>query len=74
MSKYRITLDGKTYEMEIELMGEGSVSPVAPKKETAAPVSAPKAAVESTPAKSAAVAGSAGAVVAPMPGTVIRIE
>ncbi|MBP5461074.1 MAG: acetyl-CoA carboxylase biotin carboxyl carrier protein subunit [Lachnospiraceae bacterium] len=74
MSKYRITLDGKTYEMEIELMGEGSVSPVAPKKETAAPVSAPKAVVESAPAKSAAVAGSAGAVVAPMPGTVIRIE
>lgn len=74
MSKYRITLDGKTYEMEIELMGEGSVSPVAPKKETSAPVSAPKAVVESAPAKSAAVAGSAGAVVAPMPGTVIRIE
>ena len=32
MSKYRITLDGKTYEMEIELMN-GKAPVAAPKKE-----------------------------------------
>ncbi|MBP5489010.1 MAG: acetyl-CoA carboxylase biotin carboxyl carrier protein subunit [Lachnospiraceae bacterium] len=74
MSKYRITLEGKTYEMEIELMGEGAASPVAPRKENKETVSAPKVSAESAPATSAAVVGSAGAVVAPMPGTVIRIE
>ena len=72
MSKYRITLEGKTYEMDIELVSGSAVSPApakpAPKAESrpaapAAPAAAPKA---NAPA-------GAGTVAAPMPGTVIKI-
>ena len=76
MSKYRITLDGKTYEMDVELIGEGgAVTPVANKAESAAPVSAPAAvsAAPAAPAKQAQPEVSSGSVVAPMPGTVIKI-
>lgn len=76
MSKYRITLDGKTYEMDVELLGaNGAV--IAPAK-VAAPVAAapvavaPKAAPAPAAAKSAANAGS-GSVVAPMPGTILKV-
>ena len=72
MSKYRITLDGKTYEMEIELM-DGSVPAAAPK--AAAPavaVPAPAAPAAAAPAAPAVSAGSA--VVSPMPGTILRVN
>ena len=76
MSKYRITLDGKTYEMDVELLGaNGAV--IAPAK-VAAPVAAapvavaPKAAPAPAAAKPAANAGS-GSVVAPMPGTILKV-
>lgn len=74
MSKYRITLDGKTYEMDVELLGaNGTV--IAPAK-VAAPVAAapvaPKAAPAPAAAKPAANAGS-GSVVAPMPGTILKV-
>lgn len=76
MSKYRITLDGKTYEMDVELLGaNGAV--IAPAK-VAAPVAAapvavaPKAAPAPVAAKPAANAGS-GSVVAPMPGTILKV-
>ena len=78
MSKYRITLEGKTYEMDVELIGEGgapkqAVKKEAPKAAVSAPVSAPAAsAAPSASAAKAAEAGS-GAVIAPMPGTVIKI-
>jgi len=71
MSKYRITLDGKVYEMEIEAVGAGAVA-AAPVTKTAAapaPAAAPK-----TGSKSEApqVAGD-GAVVSPMPGTIVKV-
>lgn len=76
MSKYRITLDGKTYEMDVELLGaNGAV--IAPAK-VAAPVAAapvavaPKAAPAPAAAKPAVNAGS-GSVVAPMPGTILKV-
>ncbi len=82
MSKYRITLEGKTYEMDVELIGEGGAPKQAVKNEAtkaaaSAPVSAPAAPAPSVssasaPSKAASEAG-AGAVVAPMPGTVIKI-
>ena len=78
MSKYRITLEGKTYEMDVELIGEGgAVQPVA---KAAAPASAPASATSvaapvsaPAPAKQASAEVSSGSVVAPMPGTVIKI-
>ena len=67
MSKYRITVEGKTYEMDVELIGaNGAVA--APVAKAAAPVAAaPKAA----PAPVAAVGS--GSVVAPMPGTILKV-
>lgn len=70
MSKYKITLNGKTYEMEVEAI-DGSM-PVAPKA-APAPVAAPKAA----PAPAAAPVASssaAGAVNSPMPGTILKVN
>ena len=68
MSKYRITVEGKTYEMDVELIGP-SGAPVQPVKVQRAP--APVAAAPKAASKPAAV--SSGSVVAPMPGTVIKI-
>ena len=69
MSKYRITVDGKTYEMDVELIGANgaAVQPVA--KAAAHVVSAPAA---PSPAAKPAVA-STGAVTAPMPGTILKV-
>ena len=69
MSKYRITVDGKTYEMDVELIGANGAA-VQPVAKAAAPVvSAPAA-----PAPAAKpVAASTGAVTAPMPGTILKV-
>ena len=80
MSKYRITLDGKTYEMDVEFIdGTGTVQSAPRQTETkaAAPAAAP-ASPSTAPAKAApsdqtGADASKGAVVAPMPGTVIKI-
>ncbi len=73
MSKYRITLEGKTYEMDVELVGEGGVVKQAVKKaEPKAAVSAP-AAAPVAPSKQTQTEVNDGTVVAPMPGTVIKI-
>ena len=71
MSKYRITVEGKTYEMDVELIGANGAA-VQPVAKAAAPVvSAPKAAPAPVAAKPAE-AGS-GSVVAPMPGTILKV-
>ena len=77
MSKYRITLEGKTYEMDVVLIGEGgAVKPVAKAAPASAPaqpaVSAPVA-TTAAPAQQTQKEVSSGSVVAPMPGTVIKI-
>ena len=71
MSKYRITVEGKTYEMDVELIGaNGAVA--APVAKAAAPVAAaPKAAPAPAAAKPAEVGS--GSVVAPMPGTILKV-
>ena len=71
MSKYKITLNGKTYEMEVEAI-DGSVK-------AAAPVSAPKAAPAPAAApvvapKAVASSNAAGAVNSPMPGTILKVN
>ena len=75
MSKYRITLEGKTYEMEIELLAENGAPQPAAKKENKEVKVAPKETdvKASAPAAQTPAANSAGAVIAPMPGTVIKI-
>ena len=75
MSKYRITLEGKTYEMEIELLGDNGAPQPAAKKEYKEFKSAPKDSNVNIadPAKQKQTVNNTGAVAAPMPGTVLRI-
>ena len=75
--KYKITLNGRTYEVEVEagkamLLDEyEAVAPAAPA--AAAPVAAP-AAPAAAPAVAPVVTGSGEAVKAPMPGTILKVN
>ena len=69
MSKYRITLNGEVYEMEVEAI-DGDISPVQPAAAAQTAVSAPAAQSE---AHSSAAEPADGAVVSPMPGTVVKL-
>ena len=73
MSKYRITVEGKTYEMDVELIGSNGAA-VQPVKTVSAPAvkAAPVAAAPAPAAKPAAQ--STGAVIAPMPGTILKVN
>lgn len=76
MSKYRITLEGKIYEMEVDLVGGTPASQPAEKKayrEFKAPGNDPTIRVMDPSAQKQTVA-STGVVTASMPGTVIRTE
>ena len=75
--KYKVTLNGRTYEVEVEagkamLLDEyAAVAPVAP---AAAAAPAPAAAPAAAPAPAAAAAPVAGeAVTAPMPGNILKV-
>lgn len=75
--KYHVTLNGKTYEVEVEKT-DAVITAVsaatAPTPVVTAPVSAPAA--ESKPAASAPQSGDVGGtkVLAPMPGTVLAVS
>ncbi len=77
--KYKVTLNGKTYEVEVEkgkaiLLDEYEAlapAPAAPSPAAAAPAAAPVAA----PAPAAPVNLAAGeTIAAPMPGNILRID
>ena len=71
MKKYNITVNGTTYEVVVEEVGEVAAAPVysAPQAPVAAPVATPKAAPKAAPA-----AAGANSVTAPMPGTILDVK
>ena len=75
--KYKVTLNGRTYEVEVEagkamLLDEyEAVAPAAPAP--AAPVAAAAAAPAAAPA-AAVVTGAGEPVTAPMPGTILKVN
>ena len=76
MSKYRITFEGKSYEMEVELLAENETSQPVIKKQY---IDFRSASTDSNvnvinPAIQKQTVYNSGSVVAPMPGTIIRIE
>lgn len=75
MKKFNITVNGKSYEVEVEELGGVASAPVS---RPAAPVaSAPKAAPAPAAAPKAApapVAGDGEVVASPMPGTILDIK
>ena len=77
--KYKITLNDRVYEVEVEAgkaMLLDEYEAIAPAPVAAAPVAAPAAAPEVAPAAAAApvVTGAGEAVNAPMPGTILKIN
>lgn len=80
MRKFNITVNGNTYEVEVEEIGGAAPAPAARPAAQAAPAPAPKAAAPAQkPAaapkaapKAAPVGGSS--VTAPMPGTILDIK
>ena len=67
MKKYRVTVNGTTYEVDVEQVGSeaASVSPVS---------SAPAAPPVQAPASAPAASGNGEKVVAPMPGTILKVN
>jgi len=79
--KYKVTLNNRTYEVEVEegkamLVDEyEAYAPAAPAPVAAAPVAAAPAAAPAAPAASAGAALAAGEVVkSPMPGNILKIN
>jgi glutaconyl-CoA decarboxylase len=76
--KYKVTLNGRTYEVEVEagkamLLDEyEAIAPAAPAAPAAAPVAAAPAAAPAAAAP--AVTGAGDAVTAPMPGTILKVN
>ncbi|WP_425447842.1 biotin/lipoyl-containing protein [Dethiothermospora halolimnae] len=80
MKKYNITVNGKTYEVEVEEVGGDSTisAPTVSTKTESRPKSAPKKPSKPAPKKEApkakAVPQGAETVEAPMPGTILDVK
>ena len=71
--KYKVTLNGRTYEIEVEhgkAMLLDEYEAIAPAPVAAAPVAAAPAAAPAAPA----VTGAGEAVTAPMPGNILKVN
>lgn len=75
IKKFRITVDGKAYEVEVEEIGaEGQPAP--PQPAAPQPRQTPQAAKQSAPAPKTVpkqVSAGSGGISAPMPGTVLQV-
>ena len=73
MKKFKITVDGKAYEVEVEEIGEGTVSMVSAPAPKLASNPAPKA-VSTPKPKSSAAPTDGEEVNAPMPGKILQVK
>ena len=74
--KYKVTLNGRTYEVEVEAgkaMLLSEYEAIAPAPAAAAPAAAPVAAAPAAPA-APVVTGAGEAVNAPMPGNILKVN
>ena len=72
MKNLKITVNGKTYDVQVEEVG-GAAAPVAAPAATAAPATAPAAPAAESAAASAPAAGSE-VINSPMPGTILSVK
>lgn len=72
MKKFNITVNGNSYEVEVEEIKDGVVS--APRPQVSAAPKAAPAAPKAAPAKKAPAAGGGDGIKAPMPGTILDIK
>ena len=66
MSKYKIKINGKEYEMEVELTDGSAPASKAP---SVKPAATPAPSVKAAPVDAAK-----GAVISPMPGTILKVN
>ncbi len=78
MKKYNVTVNGKTYEVDVEEVGGVSAAPAsrpaAPPVQRTAPAPAAAPARGAAPAPAAPAPAGGSSVTAPMPGTVLDIK
>lgn len=75
--KYKVTLNGRTYEVEVEAgkaMLLDEYEAIAPAPAAAAPVAAAPVAAAPAAAAAPAVTGAGEAVTAPMPGNILKVN
>lgn len=72
MKTYKITVNGKVYEVDVEEVGGVQRSAPSPSAPSSAPA-APKANPAPAPASAAPIAAGEGRIDAPMPGTVLDV-
>ena len=75
--KYKVTLNGRTYEVEVEAgkaMLLAEYEAVAPAPVAAAPVAAPAAAPAAAAPAAPVVTGAGETVAAPMPGNILKVN
>jgi biotin carboxyl carrier protein len=72
MKKLRVTVEGKAYEVLVEMLDEPAPSAPRPVAQLAAPVAAP--ASNQAPAAAKPAAGGAGDVPSPLAGKVVSID
>ena len=73
MKNYRITVNGVTYDVEVEEISADQMGEQAAKTAAAPSAPAPKAPAKKAPAKAAGAAGSI-TINAPMPGKIVDIK
>lgn len=73
LRKFKITIDGKTYLVEMEEIGGAPAAQPAPAAPAATPTPAPAAPAAPAPAAPVAPTGEGEVVTAPMPGKVTKI-
>ena len=75
--KYKVTLNGRTYEVEVEAgkaMLLSEYEAVAPAPAAAAPAAAPAAAAPAAAPAAPVVTGAGEAINAPMPGNILKVN
>lgn len=71
MKKYQITVNGNTYEVEVEEVSSGAASATV---QTAPVAAAPKATAAPAAPKAAAAPAGTKPITAPMPGTILEVK
>lgn len=76
MKKFNITVNGKSYEVEVEELGGAPSAPISRPAATPRPAAAPapKAAAAPAPKPAAPAPAGGNTITAPMPGTVLDIK
>ncbi|GAA5484722.1 biotin/lipoyl-containing protein [Haloferula sargassicola] len=76
MKQLRITVDGKTYDVQVEILGEesGPVQPLVGTPARSASVAAPAAAPAPAPKPAAAAPSGDGSLVSPLAAVVVSVD